>query len=302
MQESLGDYRILERIGAGGTAEVFRARDTRRGRTAAIKVLTSEVAMDPVQGPIFVTEANLAVALGHPNTAALYEIEERDGRPHLVFEFVQGQTLSALVAGRPINPRRAVDFAMQIADGLADAHATGLAHRVLRPDKIIVTLKGTAKIIDFGLGQYAMAVARRQAGAGPEPAAMAYWAPEQRAGAPGDHRSDIHALGLILVEMLTGKPPVKGRVPETGLPPELLPLVRRLLASAPERRPDAAATVAAELRSIAAGFDAKRDATPVGPAGPARTAAAPGLPAWAIGALVLAAVVVAGVIWFVSAR
>lgn len=256
--------------------------------------------MDPVQGPQFVAEANLAVALGHPNTAALYEIDERDGRPHLVFEFVQGQTLSALVAGRPINPRRAVDFAIQVADGLADAHAAGLAHRVLRPDKVIVTLKGTAKTIDFGLGQYAMAVARRQAASGSEAPAMTYWAPEQLAGADGDHRSDIHALGLVLVEMLTGKPPVKGRVPETGLPPELLPLIRRLLATPPDRRPDSAATVAAELRTVAAGFDARRDAVPVRPPSAARKTPA-GLPAWAIGALILAALV-AGVVWFLAAR
>ncbi len=229
MQESLGDYRILEWIGAGGTAEVFRARDTRLGRTAAIKVLTSELADDPAQRRRFLDEAATAAALGHPNIAALYEIGEQDGHPYLVFEFIQGQTLSAVLAGRPLNPRRAVEFAIQIADALADAHATGLVHRGLRPDKIIVSLKGTAKTIDFGLGQYAMAVARGVAASGTAVPAMAYWAPEQRAGADGDHRADLYALGQVLLEMLTGRPPAEGKPSAmTGVAPELRPIVARL--------------------------------------------------------------------------
>lgn len=302
MRDAIGDYKVLERIGAGETAEVYRARDTRLGRTAAIKVLTSDVAMDPGQGPAFVTEANLATSLGHPNLAALYEIDEQDGRPHLVFEFVPGRTLSAVLAGHPLNPRQAIDFGLQIADGLADAHAAGLVHRMLRPDKVIVTPKGTAKTIDFGLGRYAMAVARRTAASGSAVPAMAYWAPEQTEGGLGDHRSDIWALGLMLIEMLTGKPPVPGHQPSTSsLPAELRPLVARMITVGPERRPQSAATVAAELRGIAAGLDAKRDAAPPAPVPVVRKPATPasGVPAWAIVLIVLTGVAL--LVWLAAA-
>jgi serine/threonine protein kinase len=300
MRDAIGDYKVLERIGAGGAAEVFRARDTRLGRTAAIKVLTSEIAMDPIQGPAFVTEANLAVTLGHPSVAALYEIDEQDGRPHLVFEFVPGQTLSAVLAGHPLNPRRAIDFAAQVADGLAEVHAAGLVHRMLRPEKIIVTMKGTAKTIDVGLGQYAMAVARRTAVDGTPVAAMAYWAPEQIAGAPGDHRSDIWGLGLTLIEMLTGTPPVPGQPPSTSsLPPELRPLVARMVTEGPDRRPQSAATVAAELRAIAAAIDTRRDAVPSPPVAAVRKPVpAPAFPRWV---LVLLVLVGAALVWFAAA-
>ncbi len=302
MRDAIGDYKVLDRIGAGETAEVYRARDTRLGRTAAIKILTSDMAMDPAQGPAFVTEANLAVALGHPNVAALYEIDEQDGRPHLVFEFVPGRTLSAVLAGHPLNPRQAIDFAIQIADGLADAHAAGLAHRMLRSDKVIITPKGTAKTIDFGLGHYAMAVARRTAASGTAVPAMAYWAPEQNAGGPGDHRSDMWALGLMLIEMLTGKPPGPGQQPSTSsLPAELRPLVARLITAGPERRPQSAAIVAGELRTIAAALDAKRAATPPVPAPALRKPPAPAapFPMWAMILIVLAGV--AGLVWWAAA-
>ena len=302
MRDAIGDYRVLERIGAGETAEVYRARDTRLGRTAAIKVLTSDVAMDPAHGPAFVTEANLAASLGHPNLAALYEIDEQDGRPHLVFEFVPGQTLSAVLAGHPLNPRQAIDFGIQIADGLAEAHAAGLAHRMLRPDKVIVTPKGTAKTIDFGLGHYAMAVARRAAASGTAVSALAYWAPEQTSGGPGDHRSDMWALGLMLIEMLTGRPPVAGQQPSTSsLPAELRPLVARMITVGPERRPQSAATVAAELRGTAAALDAKRDAAPAVPVPVVRKPAAPAaaFPAWAIILIALAGGAV--LVWLAAA-
>jgi serine/threonine protein kinase len=296
MQESLGDYRILEWIGAGGSAEVFRARDTRLGRTAAIKVLTADEVDDPDQRKRFLDEAALAAALGHPNVAALYEIGEQDGHPYLVFEFIQGQTLSGLLAGRPLNARRALEFAIQIADALADAHATGLVHHALRPDKIIVSLKGTAKTIDFGLGHYAMAVARRLATTSTPVSAMAYWPPEQIAGASGDPRLDIYALGLVLREMLTGRPPSADTQAATmaGVPAEVQPILARMTSLEPARRPDSAATVAADLRAVAAKFDAKREGMPV-PSAPTARKAATSMPRWLIAGLALIAI--AALIW-----
>ena len=245
-------------------------------------------------GERFLDDAALAAALGHPNVAALYEIGEQDGHPYLVFEFIQGQTLSGLLAGRPLNARRAIEFAIQIADALADAHAAGLVHHALRPDKIIVSLKGTAKTIDFGLGQYAMAVARRLAATGTTVPAMAYWPPEQRTGEGGDSRVDIYALGLVLLEMLTGRPPsVDGQAPKlermAGVTREIQPILSRMIASPPDRRYDSAATAAAELRAIAAELDVRRESAPA-PVAPVPRQASARVPRWLLATLVLVAV------------
>jgi serine/threonine-protein kinase len=279
MQESLGDYRILERIGGGETADVFRARDTRSGRTVAIKVLTSPLLDDPVRRRQFLDDAQAAAALSHPNIAALYELGEHDHRPYLVFEFVQGQTLSALIGGHPLNTRRAIELAIQVADGLADAHASHLVHRAITPDTIIVTAKGNAKTIDFGLSGYLAA-------------APAYWAPEQLAGAGGDHRVDIYALGLVLIEMLTGRRPSSGEAPQGRLPGEVTAVVQRMIAADPDRRFDSAATLAAELRQVATAIDARPPvvaAVVSAAAGPRR------VPRWMLVVLALAAT--AALIW-----
>jgi len=174
-----------------------------------------------------------------------------------VYEFVQGQTLEALLGGRPINPRRALEFGAQIADALADAHALGLVHRSLRPDTVMISTKGNAKVLDFGLGHYATAVAARTAKSGAAVPSVRYWAPEQRTGS-ADSCSDIYALGLMLFEMLTGKfPQTDGRAPDLSLVPTAIqPVVGRMLVEDPARRVDSAATVAAELRQLIATLDA----------------------------------------------
>src|SRR3989454_931427 len=128
MFETLGQYKILDRIGAGGMGDVYRARDTRLGRTVAIKVLASDVANDPDRRDRFLREARAAAALSHPNIAALYEVGEDQGQLFLAFEFVPGASLATVIGGRALNPRRAIDFAVQIADALADAHAEGIIH------------------------------------------------------------------------------------------------------------------------------------------------------------------------------
>src|SRR6185503_16675435 len=128
MFETLGHYKILDRIGAGGMGEVFRARDTRLGRTVAIKVIAPQIADDPGRRERFLEEARAAATLSHPNIAALYEIGEDQGRLFLAFEFVPGESLKTLIGGRPLNPRRAIDLAVQVADALADAQAGGIVH------------------------------------------------------------------------------------------------------------------------------------------------------------------------------
>ena len=151
MFENLGQYRILDRIGSGGLGEVYRARDTRFGSTVAIKVLPADLTSDSERREQLLSDARAAAALSHPNIATLYEIGEDQGHLFLVFEFVPGQTLKSIIGGRPMNPRRAIDLGVQIADALADAHAVDIVHGDLKPGNVIVTPKGNAKVLDFGL-------------------------------------------------------------------------------------------------------------------------------------------------------
>jgi len=284
MLETLGHYRILDRIGAGGMGEVYRARDTRLGRTVAIKVLASGVASDLERRELFLREARATGLLSHPNIAALYEIGEDQGLLYLVFEFVPGETLRTTSAGRPLNPRRALDFAIQIADALADAHAEGIVHRDIKPDNIIVTPKGNAKILDFGLAAWTSGGAEREqaaravkmmAGGGTMLSTVAYMSPEQALGEQVDARTDIFSLGIVLFEMLTGRlpftattstelalqivkapPPVPSSV-NPQVPKELNAIVRKALTKSMDRRYEAAATLAAELRAVAAILDVR---------------------------------------------
>ncbi len=287
MFETLGHYNILERIGAGGMGEVYRARDTRLGRTVAIKVLIADVAGDPDRRAQLLQDARAIAALSHPNIAALYEIGEDQGHLFLVFEYVPGETLKNVIAGRPMNPRRAVDLAVQIADALADAHAEGIVHRDIKPDNIIVTPKGNAKILDFGLATWTAGGADREhagqaatmtnAAAGTTLGTVAYMSPEQALGERVDHRTDIFSLGIVLFEMLTGRLPfvgatstalalqiVQARAPapstiNPSLPVEFDPIVGKAMAKSIDQRYDAAVTLAAELRSVGAILDVRSD-------------------------------------------
>ena len=267
MLEMLGQYKILDRIGAGGLGEVYRARDTRLGRTVAVRVLAGDIAADPERRGLLLGEARLATALSHPNITALYEIGEEQGCVFLAYEFVPGETLTRVIAGRPLNPRRAIDLGVQIADALADAHAEGMVHRHITPDNIIVTPKGAAKILDYGLA----------AGMRRLPGADRHMSPEQALGQEVDHRTDIFSFGLVLFEMLTGRSAFGGSTREAvavqivqapapspsainpALPRELDAIVAKALAKSLGQRYEAAATLAAELRSIGAILDVRSE-------------------------------------------
>lgn len=286
MFETLGLYKILDRIGAGGIGDVYRARDTRLGRTVAIKVAAPAIVGDARLRARFLEDARAAAALSHPNIAALYEIGEDQDQLFLVFEFAPGGSLASAVAGRPMNARRAIDLAVQIADALADAHAEGIVHRDINPGNIIVTPKGNAKVLDFGLSAWTAggrardhAAAAMASGAGVAPRIVAYMSPEQALGEQVDHRTDLFSLGIVLFEMLTGRPPFSGAdaaavalqivqapapVPSAinaSLPREIDPIVSRALAKSLEHRYDSAATMAAELRSVTAILDVRTGAS-----------------------------------------
>jgi serine/threonine protein kinase len=291
--ESLAHYKILDRIGAGGMGEVYRARDTRLGRTVAIKVLPADVSGDPERRDRFLREARASAALSHPNIAALYEIGEDQGHLFLALEYVPGEPLSAVIGGRPMNPRRAINLAVHIADALADAHAAGIVHRDIKPANIIVTPKGNAKILDFGLATWTAGGAEREhaaevatvaaTGTGTTVATIAYMSPEQALGERVDERTDIFSLGIVTFEMLTGRLPFTGATPTAvalqivqapappptsfsrSLAPEVDAVIGKALGKRLDERYESAATLAAELRSLAAILDTRAEARAAAP-------------------------------------
>jgi serine/threonine protein kinase/Tol biopolymer transport system component len=210
----LGPYEILAPLGAGGMGEVYRARDNRLGREVAVKVLPARLSENPEALARFDREARAVAALSHPNILALFDFGSHDGTSYAVAELLEGRVLREVLSEGPLPQRRAVEYATQIASGLAAAHDKGIVHRDLKPENVFVTHDGRIKILDFGL-----AVQRAEAGADltssptlPRPTeagtvlgTVGYMAPEQVKGLPADHRSDVFALGAILYEMLTGR-------------------------------------------------------------------------------------------------
>ena len=250
MTETLGQYKILEPAGSGSLGDVYRARDTRVGRTVAITVVSDGIASNPERREQVLRDARAAAAVSHPNIVTLYEVGEDDGQLYLVHEFVQGQTLKTIIGGRPLNPRRAVDVAGQIAEALADAHAADLVHGAITTDTIIVTPKGHAKIMNFWLSTFS--------GEATETAGASTRAPDDSAG----YRADFFSLGVILFEMLTGGVPSPGAgVPSAvnrALPREIDPIVAKALGRSGGY--ESAATLAAELRSVGAMLDIRQEA------------------------------------------
>ncbi len=211
----LGPFEIVAPLGAGGMGEVYRARDERLKRDVAIKVLPASFSTDHDRLRRFEQEAQAAGTLNHPNITAVYDIGEHDGAPYVVQELLEGQTLRAELAGGRFSPRHAIEYAQQIAHGLAAAHEKGIVHRDLKPENVFVTKDGRVKILDFGLAKLTQP---EKAGpqtslptetAGTEPGVvlgtLGYMSPEQVRGKPADARSDIFAFGAILYEMLSGK-------------------------------------------------------------------------------------------------
>lgn len=209
----IGQYEVLGSLGAGGMGEVYRARDPILKRDVAIKILPSYVAQSPDRLRRFEQEAQAAAALNHPNILAVYQLGEFDGAPYLVSELLQGGTLREQLGHGALPVRRAIDYGVQIARGLAAAHEKGIVHRDLKPENLFVTRDGRVKILDFGLAKLMPGVAAAENGEtqtratdpGMVMGTVGYMSPEQVRGAPVDHRTDIFALGAILYEMLTGR-------------------------------------------------------------------------------------------------
>jgi serine/threonine protein kinase len=211
----LGRYEVIAPLGSGGMGEVYRARDTRLERDVAIKILPESVARDPDRLARFDREAKSVAALSHPNILALHDAGTEDGMSFAVMELLEGETLRARIAHGALTVRRSVDTAIQIARGLAAAHAKGLVHRDLKPENVFLVADGQVKILDFGLAKATAPALASDADATATDVAMTdpgtvlgtvgYMAPEQVRGHDVDGRSDLFALGTLLFEMVTGQ-------------------------------------------------------------------------------------------------
>jgi eukaryotic-like serine/threonine-protein kinase len=323
---SIAHYNLLDRIGEGGLGELYRARDMKVGRTVALKVVPAAITGDPELLRRLKQDARTVTVLSHPNIATLWEFGEADGQTYLSYEFAVGRSLMEEAGGVPMNPRRALDLAIQIADGVADAHSAGIIHGDLRPDTIIVTTKGSAKILDFGLAQWTRGGMLRNSAAKdpdllpPESASvLGYLSPEQAIGSAVDPRTDVFSIGTLTYELLTGKNPfvaatagatvmnvIQGKfMPASevnpAVPPELDAILAHALTPDLARRQQSAAALAAELRSVAAVLDVRTgDAAAPSAVLPIDDAADKSMSGLIAGALVLAAAAAAGVWWWLT--
>jgi tetratricopeptide (TPR) repeat protein/TolB-like protein/tRNA A-37 threonylcarbamoyl transferase component Bud32 len=216
---TLSHYEIVEEISRGGMGVVYRARDSRLHRDVALKVLPPELISDPARRERFAQEARAASALEHPHIAVIHAIDEVDGISFIAMELVRGDKLSDVLARGPLTPPRALELATEIAEGLARAHDKGVVHRDLKPANVMLTEDGHAKIIDFGLAKLIDAlsgdadgqtVLKNETDPGMVLGTASYMSPEQARGAKVDHRSDVFSFGVLLHEMLTGRPPFRG--------------------------------------------------------------------------------------------
>ena len=208
----VGPYEVQAPIGAGGMGEVYRAVDARLGRDVALKILPGSFSQDSDRLRRFEQEARAVAALNHPNILAVFDIGQQDGAPFLVSELLEGESLRAVLDRGPLPQRKAIEYGVQIAQGLAAAHEKGIVHRDLKPENIFVTKDGRIKILDFGLAKLAQAAEEPNGAtlmtagtaAGVVLGTPGYMAPEQVRGHAADARTDIFALGAVLYEMLSG--------------------------------------------------------------------------------------------------
>src|ERR1700692_3360835 len=210
----LGPYEIISLLGAGGMGEVYRARDTRLRRDVAIKVLPQALSLDADRMRRFEQEALATAALNHPNILAVFDIGTSEGSPYVVSELLEGETLRERLRSGAIPVRKTLDYAMQVAHGLAAAHEKGIIHRDLKPENLFVTKDGRVKILDFGLAKLtqpdptvhsSLPTMTHATEAGVVMGTAGYMSPEQVRGASVDARSDIFSFGAILYEMISGK-------------------------------------------------------------------------------------------------
>jgi len=273
-----GKYRIVEPIGKGGMGVVYKAEDMKLKRTVAVKFLPPELTEDSEAGERFLREAQAAAALSHPRICTVHEVNEAEEEPFIVMEYVEGESLKEKIHEGPLDQAEALDIAIQVADGLEEAHGKGIIHRDVKPGNIMVTAKGQAKIMDFGLakvlGESLITKEAKTMGT------AAYMSPEQVKGEGVDYRTDIWSLGVVLYEMLAGKLPFRGdyeqslmfaivnREPEPlskvgpGFSSDLENILGAALAKNPADRYRSMTDLIQDLRSVAEGMKPLRAKAP----------------------------------------
>jgi serine/threonine protein kinase len=317
----LGPYEIIASLGAGGMGEVYRARDSRLGRDVAIKVIAARLAGDSERLRRFEQEARAASALNHPNLLTVFDIGTHTDMPYLVTELLEGATLREKIREGPLSLRRTIEFANQLARGLAAAHERRIIHRDLKPENVFITQDGRVKILDFGLAKLLpqqfpttqiTEAATATAGTGPGivMGTVGYMSPEQVRGENADHRSDLFAVGCILYEMVSGKKTFQRQTaPETmtailkedpvnlselkpDLPPAFVRLVEHCLAKRPEDRSQTATDLAFALENVSGSSTSSWAAVPASPVRPAWRS-----PFWMASIFLALLTALIGVIW-----
>src|SRR2546427_13232111 len=219
ISETISPYRILQKLGAGGMGEVYLAEDTQLGRRVAIKLLRPETISDEHARKRLVREARAAATLDHVNICSIYEVGEADGRSFIAMQYIEGETVDLRLKRKPLELKESLTIASQIADALTEAHTHGIIHRDIKPSNVIITSRGQAKVMDFGLAKVIQQAARVDTEAQTQtlltapdaiPGTVPYMSPEQLRGEQVSVCSDIWALGVVLYEMIMGQLPFRG--------------------------------------------------------------------------------------------
>ncbi|MFI0712861.1 protein kinase [Streptomyces inhibens] len=276
-------YELVEQLGRGGMGTVYRAVDRRLRRTVAVKTLSAELALQPEFLSRFQREAHAAAALNHPGVATVHDVGEDAGggsaEPFLVMEYVEGRTLSQVLNEGRLPVAQALDIAGQVLEALEHSHRHAIVHRDIKPANVMLTGTGKIKVVDFGIAKALSEMATRLTGTGVAVGTPAYLAPEQIRGGESDHRTDLYAVGCLLYELLTGRPPYTGDspfsvmhqhlaaepVPPSQLRPELPPAVDAVIVRALRKDRQDRFSEASAMKAALDG------ASRVAPAAPVRT-------------------------------
>jgi serine/threonine protein kinase len=273
---TISHYRLEQELGRGGMGRVYKAFDTTLNRIVVLKLLAADLVANTDSRNRFLREARLASALDHPNICTIYEIAEADGQYFIAMQYVPGKTLKRVINGKPLEIDSILSIGLQVADALAAAHSLGIIHRDIKSSNIIITPRGQAKVLDFGLAKL---ISEKERAAGPVEADLTqlgaplgtplYMSPEQAKGQRADHRSDIFSFGVVLYEMATGRVPFRGssnietmnavinephKPPDElnkRIPPQLAVLIDRALAKKPGDRYQSFKELIEDLKRVA---------------------------------------------------